>query len=145
MIEIKTAQKSDIKEIANFYKKQGYGGDVNINDYILIATEDNKIIGVVRLCNEEETLVLRGMQIEETYQKQGIGKELLKKLNEIIGDKICYCLPYAHLEKFYSIIGFQKIEAEEAPPFLKNRFARYQSIFDTPGIIMKRGTSPNSA
>lgn len=137
MIKIALAKITDLENIRVFYKKCGYGGGANKEDTILVAKEDNKIIGVVRLCNENEKIILRGMQVASTYRNQGIGKQLLKKLNNIIKNQECYCLPYAHLENIYNLIGFKQIKLSDAPSFLQTRFKTYIQR-GLKVIIMKR-------
>ena len=120
------AQNSDLEKVRSFYTECGYGGGAEEKDVILMAMENDKIIGVVRLCTEFGSLTLRGMQISKDFQKRGIGKKLLESLNEIIGNDTCYCLPHDYLEKFYEHIGFRKIKNSSAPPDLQQRFDAYK-------------------
>jgi len=91
----------------------------------VIATfADNVIIGVGRISYENNLPVLRGMQVAESYQHQGIGMQLLKILSDIIGTEECYCIPHAWLERFYGKICFKKILETEAPLFLQQRIQK---------------------
>ena len=105
---IRQTKPEEIDKVLEFYQESNYGGGAILDDQIIIVETNEKFIGVVRLCNENQILVLRGMQIDKQFQRQGIGKALLKKLNKIIGTQTCYCIPYRHLESFYSYIGFKK-------------------------------------
>ena len=51
--------------------------------------------------------------------------------------QLCYVVPHDWLEKFYSIIGFKKIEAKDAPEFLRDRMNGYKERFPQL-IIMKK-------
>jgi N-acetylglutamate synthase-like GNAT family acetyltransferase len=125
MMTVESANISDLENIRRFYKKCGYGGGCNKEDTILIAKKDKKIIGVVRLCNENGKVILRGMQVDPAHRNKGIGKQLLLKLNDIIKNKDCYCLPYAHLINLYKQIGFKQIDLSGAPSFLQTRYKTY--------------------
>jgi N-acetylglutamate synthase-like GNAT family acetyltransferase len=112
--------------IKTFYDKYEYNYEAQENEEILVAKNDD-VIGVVRLCVENETLVLRGMQIADDFRGKGIGTKLLEGLSTIIGDRECYCIPYSHLEDFYSKIDFVNISEDQAPEFLRNRISGYRN------------------
>lgn len=127
----------DLNDVLMFYKHCSYGGGAKQDDLIFCIRKERKIIAVARLCHENQTLVLRGMQVEKQFQRRGIGKTLLYRLDKAIGDKTCYCIPYGHLEKFYALIGFMEIDNKEAPGHLSERLKKYQ-LKDPSLIIMKR-------
>ncbi|VEP14870.1 conserved hypothetical protein [Hyella patelloides LEGE 07179] len=105
-----------------------YGGGLNRLDTAFIAEIDNEIIGVVRICQEFTTTVLRGMQISKKWQHQNIGSRLLLLASNCLETTPCYCLPYSYLERFYNKADFQKINPNNAPDFLINRYHQYLSI-----------------
>lgn len=125
MIEIKIHLSSDIKSQAdNFYKSCGSEGKVDSLDVLVVAYDDNEMVGLVRLCRENGFYVLRTMRVRESYQKKGVGLSLLRNFQDlIVSSKILktYCIPYLHLESFYEKIGFKKITEENAPDFLIQR------------------------
>ena len=134
---IRQTRPDELEKILKFYKACRYSGGVTLEDLIVCAEKDKKIIAVVRLCNENQTFVLRGMKVDKKFQRQGIGKALLIQLGKIIGHQTCFCIPYEHLENFYSTIGFKKIEAKKIPKHLLKRLERYK-LKDPNMIIMKR-------
>lgn len=115
--------KIELVKILKFYEFVGYNGSAKKNDLIVCAEKNKTIIGVVRLCLENNVLVLRGMYVSKKYQKLGIGTGLLTYIDKKIGKRKCYCIPYSYLENFYRRIGFKKIKPSSSP---KHLFQRYQ-------------------
>lgn len=138
MTEITVAKLEDLDNVVNFYKKVGYKGETEKDDIIIIAKDKEKIIGVVRISTENNIKILRGMQIDEAYQRKRIGSEMLKKISEVLSDETCYCLPLKHLEKFYNQIDFKKIENSSAPIFLQKRLEEYIKKYNYDLIVMKK-------
>lgn len=136
-------QTTDFEKIKRFYKSCGYSGGVKARDIVIQATISHQLVGVVRLCREDEIFVLRGMYVGKDNQKKGIGKQLLMFLDHLIGKEICYCIPYAYLEKFYNFIGFVKIKALTAPLHLQERLSAYLKDSND-NIIMKRSARVES-
>lgn len=111
--------------VAEFYKTAGYGGGVSPADLTLCAYIDERLIGVVRLCPEQGTTVLRGMQVHPEFQRQGVGALLLADCVPHLEQGSAYCLPYDHLIDFYRKAGFELAGHEQLPPFLAERQAGY--------------------
>jgi N-acetylglutamate synthase-like GNAT family acetyltransferase len=114
---------ADFTDVQAFYASVGYFQAITADCVVISAKAEDKIVGAVRLSQESGVLVLRGMQIAQSYQRQGIGTRMLWVLSKFIGSQECFCLPHAWLEGFYGIIGFAKIEDAEAPPHLLERLA----------------------
>lgn len=121
-----------------FYRSQNYhGGDtMDGNEFTLIAEDGDRIIGAVRLVEEEDTLVLRGMFIDKPYQRQGIGKQMLDLMDIEIGDRECYCICKEYLEEFLGDISFTRIKPEKAPKHLETRYNEYTQKVDVGPLIM---------
>ncbi|MGY1411256.1 GNAT family N-acetyltransferase [Luteimonas sp. A611] len=110
-----------------FYESRGYGGAAIVpSDFVVLAKEQDGIVGVGRLCQEQELLWLRGMQVEPRLQRQGIGAKILQRLDQEIDSRWCCCLPYEHLVGFYRRAGFEQA-ADNLPPALSARLANYLS------------------
>lgn len=124
-----------------FYEKMGKSHRAREEDLFFVAFENQEILGTVRYCVEKNTSVLRSMFVHIDYQKRGIGKKILLEFEKyLIKNKISntYCLPYPHLEGFYSLVGFKKIDPNDGPVFLKERMARYSDELNVKTILMKR-------
>lgn len=126
MTTIRRATADDVPRALEFYAERGYGGGIAAKDAVLLAERDGNLVGIVRLAPEEGEIVLRGMQVHPSVQRRGIGTELLAAVARELGDRSCFCIPYAHLRKFYGGIGFATIEPPQAPPFLASRVAGYR-------------------
>jgi N-acetylglutamate synthase-like GNAT family acetyltransferase len=128
--DIRRASVEDLPRIRQFYADRQYGGGVQPQDTVLVAEVDGGLVGLVRLAPEHGTLVLRGMQVHPSFQRQGIGTRILAVLADELGEQPCFCIPYAHLTDFYARIGFGASEPERAPPFLAERLESYRARGD---------------
>jgi GNAT superfamily N-acetyltransferase len=136
MVLIRKSCKSDRDAIYDLYANLSPTIPVG-EETQFIALDDDLVLGIVRLTEEEGHFVLRGMNIQKGYKRQGLGKALLKELEPHINGRDCYCIPHAYLSEFYGTIGFEQIPLEEAPLHLQERHALYLSMgFDA--VIMKR-------
>ena len=124
---IVTANKDELIAAQQFYESRGYGGAaITPSDFVVLAKEQDRIVGVGRLCQEQDLLWLRGMQVEPRLQGQGIGMKILQRLDQEIGHRWCCCLPYDHLVKFYAQAGFELI-SNNLPAPLDTRLTSYLS------------------
>ena len=126
-IEITLADTADLAAVQSFYSSVGYSAGLNADDRILVASRARLIVAAVRLSWEADTLVLRGMYVAEPLRGAGIGSKLLERISAEIASSACWCVPYTHLEGFYSRIGFSVCERGEIPEFLAARKKRYAS------------------
>lgn len=124
-MEIRRATLSEYSEISHFYYSVGYKRGCLQSDIVLIIRDQGNLIGAVILATENGTSVLRGMQIHAEFQRKGYGSLLLEEFRKLVLKEECYCLPYTHLEKFYSMIGFKRMDPKIAPDFLQNRWKDY--------------------
>lgn len=125
-LTIHLATSADHPAILALYDRCGYASGLAPTDELVIARNAGELVGVVRLCTEQETIVLRGMQVHPDHRRRGIGSQLLDACIVRLGDRACHCLPYDHLIGFYGGAGFQLVEAERLPPFLQDRLHRYR-------------------
>jgi len=138
MISIREANADEMGQVAVFYHTHEYSQTAGPPDIIVVAEEDGVLYGVVRLCAENNYLVLRGMRVLETMRRQGIGTKLLETTEHFIGDQECFCIPHRHLQSFYGRIGFGLIDECRAPVFLQARCAKYKADYGLDVIIMCR-------
>ena len=111
-----------------------------------MVKEKGEIIGIVRLNEENGYPILRGMYVDEVHRRQGIGTKMIKALEQHLQDKESYCIPYARLKGFYQQFGYEALEFEKAPAFLKkvlffNNKQKKYSIKRELRIIMKKQKS----
>jgi GNAT superfamily N-acetyltransferase len=138
-VQIRIAGVDDICRIAAAYASWGYGGGITPQDTAWLAEVSGNVIATVRVAPEHGTLVLRGMQVAEQWRGLGLGTRMLRAVASWLDNRVCYCIPYPHLERFYAQVGFRRIPGSAAPPFLAERTAHYtQRGLDV--IIMVRSS-----
>jgi GNAT superfamily N-acetyltransferase len=125
-VSVRIARSDEIGRISAAYSEWGYGGGITPADTAWLAEAAGELIGVVRVAPEHGTLVLRGMRIAEEWRGLGVGTRMLTAVGSWLGDRKCYCVPYAHLVHFYGQIGFVEIDPADAPSFLSSRVAEYK-------------------
>ena len=124
---IHSSKASEIGGLANFYRISGYGGSVAPEDRVVYATQEDRIIGAGRLCEQEGVLVLRGMRVLKEYRGRGVGSAILDSLVRAGSSRERYCIPYSNLRHFYAAKGFEEIKPLEAPNFICKRFRCYRA------------------
>ena len=65
MINIRTASDLERPRIAAFYAENGYTQVYANDDLLVLAESGGEICGAVRLCQEQDVLVLRGMRVSQ--------------------------------------------------------------------------------
>jgi predicted N-acetyltransferase YhbS len=141
MVDIRIVQGDALARVADFYKLVGYGGAVSEADITLAADANGCMAGAVRLCDEDGVIVLRGMQVDPAFQRQGIGRSLLMHCMSYLEGRTAYCLPYAHLAAFYGAGGFEPVPPDTLPGFLAARLAGYLAAGQQV-LAMRRAGSP---
>ena len=140
---VRRADHRDLGSVLSFYEQCGYAGGATRADAPVIAELDGAVVGAVRVAVEGGVAVLRGMQVAPAHQRRGIGTRLLTELDQVIGDRPCFCLAYAAIERMYTRIGFKRIPDDRAPVFLRERLATYLD-FCPSMITLKRDLSAES-
>jgi len=81
-------------------------------DLILSAWHEGKLIGVCRaLTDFSYCCYLSDLAVANTYQKLGIGRELIARVQASIGDEVALILLSApEAMEYYPKVGFEKIE-----------------------------------
>lgn len=143
MLSLLVTTVSDFqKQAEDFYKLCGRDTQLEADNTLVVAFHEDTLIGVVRLCLEYECFVLRTMQVRTDFQAQGVGLQILNRFQKLLSERrieTTYCMPYAHLERFYEKIGFAKINEQDAPLFLQERVNQNRvKKPHEPVILMKR-------
>ena len=133
MAAVQKEAPSAFPELQAFYVSAGSSAKIAPGDTVVSAREEGRIVGVVRLAPEAGVLVLRGMTVANP--RRGVGSELLRALEPIIGERDCYCLCPRRMEGFFGRIRFVRAAETAAPPHLKARWDHYH---DDDQIIMMR-------
>ncbi|MCI2430895.1 GNAT family N-acetyltransferase [Candidatus Acetothermia bacterium] len=78
----------------------------------LTAWEGEKLVGIARaLTDFSYCCYLSDLAVHRDYQRRGIGKELVQRMHEILGDEVMILLLAApEAMEYYPKIGFEKAE-----------------------------------
>ncbi|OLS20001.1 MAG: hypothetical protein HeimC3_42120 [Candidatus Heimdallarchaeota archaeon LC_3] len=81
-------------------------------DVIVIARKDKKIIGVARaLTDFRYCCYLSDLAVIKSYQKQGVGKKIVEKLQSFLGEEVSLLLiSVPEAVDYYPKIGFDQID-----------------------------------
>jgi N-acetylglutamate synthase-like GNAT family acetyltransferase len=123
---IRTALPVDYELLTELYRSWGYRAGIAQSDVVYVAEYAGQRVGLVRRTFENDVTMLRGMQIDPAYRRQGIGSRLLDAFVADVRDQQSFCIPFAHLTEFYARGGFRTIAEEEAPHFLAERLDHYR-------------------
>jgi|ERR1043166_2967845 GNAT superfamily N-acetyltransferase len=123
---IRTALGSEYDRARAAYETWGYPGSILPTDVVFVAERGDDLLGIVRRSVEHETVMLRGMQVDPAVRRRGIGTLLLRAFAADLDDRECFCVPFAHLVKFYGQVGFVPHDIERGPVFLGQRIERYR-------------------
>jgi N-acetylglutamate synthase-like GNAT family acetyltransferase len=133
-VRIREAAPVDRERVRAFYLSSGHTGLLARADRLVVAERGGELVGVVRLCEEEDVQVLRTMRVRPDVQRRGVGRALLEHFVTLLDDRSCYCLPFAHLIPFYGLVRFREIAPDALPPHLARRLAQYRT--ERPGVAM---------
>jgi ribosomal protein S18 acetylase RimI-like enzyme len=88
--------------------KECIDGMIENADIIVVAIDDEKIVGVARAVTDYNyCCYLSDLAVDKKYQKQGIGKQLISKVQEQLNDKCKIILLSApDATEYYPKIGF---------------------------------------
>ena len=95
--QIRIARPDEHSRVLAVYAALGYRRSINPADTVWLAETAEETVGIVRVAEEQGTLVLRGMRIAEHARRQRLGTRMLEAIAEWLQDRECYCVPYPHL------------------------------------------------
>jgi N-acetylglutamate synthase-like GNAT family acetyltransferase len=145
MVTTRRAGPDEFDRVVAYYRQFNYTPTVHRSDVFVVAEHEGELCGVLRLCEEHDLFLLRGMRVSEPLRRRGIGTSLLKEAETLIGPRDCYCIPLRRLASFYGRIGFVPLPAAKAPPVLRQRCNGYRRQYALDVIIMHRPASAATA
>jgi len=79
---------------------------------VISAWHENKLVGVCRsLTDFSYCCYLSDLAVDKAYQKHGIGKQLITRVQQAIGDEVALILLSApEAMAYYPKLGFEKVE-----------------------------------
>lgn len=81
-------------------------------DMIITAWDGGKLVGIARAITDfSYCCYLSDLAVNKEYQKKGIGRELVRRVHEMLGEEISLILLASPVAmNYYPKIGFTKIE-----------------------------------
>lgn len=119
-ISYEFVQKIDASEVANVFKNSGIIRPVDDleriqrmadhADIILTARNNGELVGIARAITDYSyCCYLSDLAVDVQFQRNGIGKELVRLIQEKIGDEVTLILISApNAVDYYPRIGFEK-------------------------------------
>ncbi|MCQ4088421.1 GNAT family N-acetyltransferase [Saccharibacillus sp. JS10] len=85
---------------------------IDNSDIMISAWDGNKMIGIARaLTDYSYSCYLSDLAVDRDYQNQGIGKQLVNRLQDLLGDETSLVLISSPAAiEFYPLIGFEKTD-----------------------------------
>lgn len=119
-----------LTEVNEFYAVFGKFALASADDLVFLARDnEGALSAVVRLAEEQGSLVLRSMLVREDLRRTGLGKQLLGFFEDYVTTHNLgpiYGLPHGELENFYANAKFRRIEDDSLPSFLNARLKSYR-------------------
>ena len=85
---------------------------IDLASVVLCARDEGKLVGVARsLSDFSYCCYLSDLAVDKEYQGKKIGRELIARMQEIIGEEAMLLLLEAPMAKgYYEHVGFEKVE-----------------------------------
>jgi len=123
---VRCADPAEHSALTALYEAWGYRGGIAPTDVVYVAERSGLIVGLVRRSYEDGLTLLRGMYIRPSARSEGIGTLLLSAFARALGERACFCIPFAHLTEFYRREGFATVPEANMPAPLALRLNRYR-------------------
>jgi len=123
-VVFRRATPYEFASVVRLYDEGGYNGRYQAADFLLLAMMGDEAIGVVRLVEESQLSLLRGLYISKAWRGRGIGLGLLQAASRHLPPR-SYCVTHSALLAFFGKIGFVPCSDEDAPVYLQERRRRY--------------------
>lgn len=121
-IHYEESRKITAEELANVFSKSGIRRPVedlprlqkmiDQADITVTAWDGRRLVGIARAITDfSYCCYLSDLAVDRDYQNQGIGKELVRRVHERLGEEISLILLASPIAMdYYPKIGFQKIQ-----------------------------------
>lgn len=88
------------------------------SNIVLTAWDDDRLIGIARaMCDYGFDCYLNDLAVDPDYQRQGIGQDMIRRLQAHIGDEVMLLLLAARdAVPFYQKTGFREVPGAFAIP-----------------------------
>ena len=137
-ILIRKALLKDLPWVNEQYDKVQFKHSVYEREFIAIAEVEGAPAGIGRLVSiDEGNLELGGMYVQDEYRGLGVAKGIVLYLLQQAKNKTVYCLPFAHLENFYSACGFAPVhDIAHVPEEVVQKWEWCQNMYPQPTLLL---------
>ncbi|NTS77272.1 GNAT family N-acetyltransferase [Catenovulum sp. SM1970] len=133
-MNIRQADKAEIKTINQFYKQQAKG-QAKKGECIWLTEHKQQIIAALRiqpLFDEPNSALLLGVFVDPNFRQQGIASKLVttacRNWQSDNADKTLYTFPYQKLTAWYQTLGFTSSTRADLPLGIESRYKRYSEL-----------------
>lgn len=140
-ITLKVASKLDMQLVNDTYKGIDFKESYFENEIIVMASHDEKFIGLGRLQKIDDiSLEIGGIYVSETFRAKGVASKIVSKLVELsVEYENVYCMPFEHFEKFYKGFGFDNvIEIRTVPEVIVSKYNWYNEFYKSKTLLLVR-------
>lgn len=121
-VHFEESKEISVAELADVFRKSGIRRPVEDlprlqkmleqADITMTAWDGMRLVGIARAITDfSYCCYLSDLAVDQDYQNQGIGKELVKRVQERLGEEISVILLASPIAMdYYPKIGFQKIQ-----------------------------------
>lgn len=141
-VQYREALSSDLDAINCFYAKVNFlPSSLKDGERVCLATVEYEIVGVGRIHPVDDSgsvFELGGMLVSEKMRGLNVARKIVNQLIGWIDGRDAYCIPFAHLEKFYGSFGFRKIErGAHLPIKILKKLEYCDSSYPEPVLLME--------
>lgn len=111
------------------------------DDFVAIAEVGGCKAGMGRLVRiDQNTAELGGIYVLPAHRGQHLARNLISYLLGLSPYPSLYCIPFAHLAKFYRSFGFQEAKAgQRIPEAVESKFRWCTAQYSQPVALLVRG------
>ena len=109
--------------VNQFYKRVYKKGLARKNEAVFVL-KNIRIVCSGKLKRLDQQRLLTGIACDPDYRGQGYASLLITKILQQQQQTI-YCFSYAHLQAFYSRLGFVRTDPQTAPEIIRKTYSSY--------------------
>ena len=134
-IELETVK---LPLVNQFYKRVYKKGQARKDEAVFIL-KGKAIICSGKLKTFAQQLLLTGVACDPNLRGRGYASQLIKNIL-LLQEQPVYCFPYAHLQPFYSRLGFIQVDSQTVPEIISKKFYSYSKNRDLLLMVYNRAT-----
>jgi predicted GNAT family N-acyltransferase len=130
---ITRAGRRDTDEIAQLYKDNEWGDDLDLTKGVAFIARQGPVVGAVRLLElEPQTVIVEDVVVDEVHRGNGIGAQLMRAAMNSRGGKL-FLSCHADVIPFYERFGFAERPFDDLPVPVQEYFRATGDYPSDPG------------